>query len=236
MKPELNYRIMENEIDPQLEAVTPIDNVEVIPDSVPTDVEVPVAPIIDPVAPQAPRGRGGFGGRGGRGGGQFGDRGGRGGRGGMRRGGDRPKSEFDQKVLEIARVSRVTKGGKRFSFRATIVIGDGKGRVGVGMAKGKDVAQSVQKAVNQAKKYLFMVPLKRGTIPYQVEAKYNSAVVILKPGRGGVKAGGPVRVVAKLAGITGLTGKLVERTNNKLNIAQATIKALKMIRPLAQRK
>lgn len=231
MKPELNYRIMENEIDPQLEVVTPIDNIEVIPDSVPADVEVPIAPIIDPVAPQAPRGRGGFGGgRGGRGGGQFG------GRGGMRRGGDRPKSEFDQKVLEIARVSRVTKGGKRFSFRATIVIGDGKGRVGVGMAKGKDVAQSVQKAVNQAKKYLFMVPLKRGTIPYQVEAKYNSAVVILKPGRGGVKAGGPVRVVAKLAGITGLTGKLVERTNNKLNIAQATIKALKMIRPLAQRK
>jgi len=231
VKPELNYRIMENEIDPQLEVVTPIDNIEVIPDSVPADVEVPIAPIIDPVAPQAPRGRGGFGGgRGGRGGGQFG------GRGGMRRGGDRPKSEFDQKVLEIARVSRVTKGGKRFSFRATIVIGDGKGRVGVGMAKGKDVAQSVQKAVNQAKKYLFMVPLKRGTIPYQVEAKYNSAVVILKPGRGGVKAGGPVRVVAKLAGITGLTGKLVERTNNKLNIAQATIKALKMIRPLAQRK
>ncbi len=235
MKPELNYRIMENEIDPQLEVITPstaiegevnipIDSVEVIP----------TAPIVDPVAPQAPRGRGGFGGgRGGRGGGQFG---GRGGRGGMRRGGDRPKSEFDQKVLEIARVSRVTKGGKRFSFRATIVIGDGKGRVGVGMAKGKDVAQSVQKAVNQAKKYLFMVPLKRGTIPYQVEAKYNSAVVILKPGRGGVKAGGPVRVVAKLAGITGLTGKLIERTNNKLNIAQATIKALKMIRPLAQHK
>lgn len=157
-----------------------------------------------------------------------GGRGGRGGRGGPR--GERPKSEFDQRVLELARVSRVTKGGKRFSFRATVVIGDGKGRVGVGMAKGKDVAQSVQKAVNQAKKYLFMVPMKNGSIPYQVEAKYNSAVVVLKPGRGGVKAGGPVRVVAKLAGITGLTGKLIERTNNKLNIAQATIKALRMIR------
>src|SRR3989338_1929627 len=216
---------MENEIDPQLEVVTPIDNIEVIPDSVPADVEVPIAPIIDPVAPQAPRGRGGFGGcRGGRGGGQFG------GRGGMRRCGDRPKSEFDQKVLEIARVSRVTKGGKRFSFRATIVIGDGKGRVGVGMAKGKDVAQSVQKAVNQAKKYLFMVPLKNGTIPYQVEAKYNSAVVILKPARGGVKAGGPVRVVAKLSGITKLTGKLLRRTNNKVNIAMATISALQKLR------
>ncbi len=227
---------METEIEPQSEAI------ETPPAESAGAVEAPVPAPAAPAAPsrgpatgtRLPAGRqGGFGGRGGRGGGQFG---GRGGRGGMRRGGDRPKSEFDQKVLEIARVSRVTKGGKRFSFRATIVIGDGKGRVGVGMAKGKDVAQSVQKAVNQAKKYLFVVPLKHGTIPYQVEAKYNSAVVILKPGRGGVKAGGPVRVVAKLAGITGLTGKLVERTNNKLNIAQATIKALKMIRPLAQHK
>lgn len=214
------FNIMEENIEPQTEIVTPI-----VPDIVPNDINVPVVPVAPPEAPA----RSGFqrGGRGGRGGGQFG---GRGGRGGMRRGGERPKSEFDQKVLEIARVSRVTKGGKRFSFRATIVIGDGKGRVSVGMAKGKDVAQSVQKAVNQAKKYLFMVPLKNGTIPYQVEAKYNSAVVILKPARGGVKAGGPVRVVAKLAGITGLTGKLVERTNNKLNIAQATMKALRKIK------
>jgi len=227
---------MDEIIEPKLEEVI----------TVPIEPEAPVVPapisrgpetgVRLPAKPASPStGRSGFGGgRGGRGGGgQFG---GRGGRGGMRRGGDRPKSEFDQKVLEIARVSRVTKGGKRFSFRATIVIGDGKGRVGVGMAKGKDVAQSVQKAVNQAKKYLFMVPLRNGTIPYQVEAKYNSAVVILKPGRGGVKAGGPVRVVAKLAGITGLTGKLIERTNNKLNIAQATIKALRKIRPLAQHK
>lgn len=156
--------------------------------------------------------------------------GGRGGRGGPRRGAERPKSEFDQKVLDIARVSRVTKGGKRFSFRATVVIGDGKGRVGVGMAKGKDVAQSIQKAGNQARKTLITVPIKDGTIPYQVEAKYHSAVVILKPAKGGVKAGGPVRVVAKLSGITSLTGKLVERTNNKVNIAMATLKAFQKIR------
>lgn len=160
-------------------------------------------------------GRGGFGGRGRRPGG---------------RGGFANKSEYDQKVLDIARVSRVTKGGKRFSFRATIVIGDGKGKVGVGMAKGKDVAQSVQKAFNQAKKNLVTVLIKDGTIPYQVEAKYNSAVVLLKPARGGVKAGGPVRVVAKLSGITRLTGKLLERTNNKVNIAMATIEALKKLR------
>ena len=187
------------------------------------------SPSTTPVAPApAPyqRGRGGFGGQ--RGGGGFG--GGRGGRRPGGRGGFAPKSEYDQKVLDIARVSRVTKGGKRFSFRATIVIGDGKGKVGVGMAKGKDVAQSVQKAFNQAKKNLVTVLIKDGTIPYQVEAKYNSAVVLLKPARGGVKAGGPVRVVAKLSGITRLTGKLLERTNNKVNIAMATIEALKKLR------
>lgn len=184
------------------------------------------APMAVPAAPDSTRQdrggrRGGFR-RGGRGGGRS---------GGPRRGGaDRPRSEFDQRVLDIARVSRVTKGGKRFSFRATVVIGDGKGKVGVGMAKGKDVAQSVQKAVNQARKNLIVVPLKNGTIPYHVEAKFHSAVVILKPGKGGVKAGGPVRVVAKLSGITALTGKLVERTNNKVNIAMATIEALKKIR------
>lgn len=156
----------------------------------------------------------------------------RGGGRGPRRGGpgmDR-KAEYEQKVLDIARVSRVTKGGKRFSFRATIVIGDMKGKVGAGMAKGRDVAQSVQKAYNQAKKRMFTVPMKNGTIAYQVEAKYNSAVVLLKPAKGGVKAGGPVRVVAKMAGITALTGKLLERTNNKINIAMATIEALKKIK------
>lgn len=175
-------------------------------------------------APQSNRGgsfdsrdrRGGGGGRG-RGRSKFGDA-------------DR-KSEYEQTVLDIARVARVTKGGKRFSFRATIVIGDGKGKVGVGIAKGKDVAQSIQKAFNRAKKTLITIPLtKEGTIAYQVEAKYCSAKVILKPARGGVKAGGPVRVVAKLLGITSLTGKLLKRTNNKLNIAMATIEALKKIK------
>lgn len=168
-------------------------------------------------------GRSGFGGRSGRGGGPRGRR--PGGRGGFGQ-----KQEYEQKVLAIDRVSRVTKGGKRFSFRATIAIGDGKGKVGVGMAKGKDVAQSVQKAYNQAKKNMVVIPIKDGTIPYQVEAKYNSAVVLLKPARGGVKAGGPVRVVAKLSGITHLTGKILRRTNNKVNIAMATIEALKKIK------
>jgi len=153
----------------------------------------------------------------------------RGGRGGRPM---RPmeKPEFDSKPIDIARVTRVTKGGKRFSFRTTIVIGDGKGRVGVGMAKGKDVAQSIQKATNQAKKNMKTVLIVHGTIPYQVEAKFHSAHVILKPSKGGVKAGGPVRVVAKLAGIQSLTGKLIERTNNKINIAMATLQALRKLR------
>ncbi len=164
----------------------------------------------------------------------------RGGGGGNRRGGrgfGRPeaKSEYDQKVIDLARVTRVTKGGKRFSFRATIIIGDGKGKVGMGIGKGKDVAQSVQKAFNRAKKNLTTVVIVKGTIPYQVEAKYNSAMVLLKPAVGGVKAGGPVRVVAKMSGITALTGKLLGRTNNKINIAMATIEALKKLRIKAKK-
>ncbi|OGN03906.1 MAG: hypothetical protein A2831_03160 [Candidatus Yanofskybacteria bacterium RIFCSPHIGHO2_01_FULL_44_17] len=131
-------------------------------------------------------------------------------------------------MLDIARVTRVTKGGKRFSFRTTVVVGDGKGRVGVGVAQGHDVAQSMQKATNKAKKNVITVPIKKGTIPHAITYKYGSAVVLLKPARAGsgVKAGGPVRVVAKLAGIENITGKLIERTGNKINIARATIGAL----------
>jgi len=169
-------------------------------------------------------------------GGRFGTRGGRGGSGG-RPGGrgprrDRPqeKPEYDQRTLDIARVARVTKGGKRFSFRATVVAGNGKGRVGVGTAKGRDVQQSIQKAYHQAKKNLTTLLTKDGTIPYQVEGKYSSATVILKPSKSGIKAGGAVRVVAQMAGITGLTGKLTGRTNNKINIARATMLALSKIR------
>ncbi|MDO8494999.1 MAG: 30S ribosomal protein S5 [bacterium] len=160
----------------------------------------------------------------------------RGGRGGDFRGRGRgprsnnfeKKSEFDQKVLDIARVTRVTKGGKRFSFRATVVIGDGKGSVGVGVAKGRDVAQAIQKATHQAKRTMIKLRIKNGTILHPVSAKYNSAVVVLKPAAigNGVKAGGPVRAVAKLGGIENITAKLTSRTRNKINIARATIEAL----------
>jgi len=146
------------------------------------------------------------------------------------------KPEYEQKTLNIARVSRVTKGGKRFSFRATVAIGNGKGKVGIGVAKGRDVAQSIQKATNKAKKNLINVWIVNGTIPYQTEAKYSSAVVIIKPSRSGIKAGGPVRVVAQLAGIQSLTGKLIRRTNNKLNIAMATICALDKLQKIGSAK
>ena len=159
----------------------------------------------------------------GRGGGRFGNR--------PFRPRNTEKPEFDQKTLDIARVARVTKGGKRFSFRATVVVGNAKGRVGIGIGKGRDVAQSIQKAYQQGKKNLINVYTVNGTIPYQVEAKFSSAVVMIKPAKGGIKAGGAVRVVAQMAGIHSLTGKLIERTNNKLNIARATIEALKKLRP-----
>ena len=151
---------------------------------------------------------------------------------GRGRGVPKEKSEFDTKVLDIARVTRVTKGGKRFSFRATVVIGDGKGRVGVGVAQGRDVAQSMQKATHQARKNMVTISIKNGTITRDIQFKYNSAVVLLKPARfgSGVKAGGPVRAVVKLAGIENITAKLIKRTGNKINIARATIGALSKLK------
>lgn len=185
--------------------------------------EVPATPAL-PQVPAKPRSAEPF--RSGRRSGGFRS----GGRGGRRQPRYTEKPEYQQKTLDIARVARVTKGGKRFSFRSTIVIGDGKGKAGVGIAKGKDVAQSIQKAYNQAKKNLITVPVVNGTIPHEVRAKYSSAVVILKPSARGVKAGGPVRVVAQMLGIHHLTGKLIERTSNKINIAMATIAALQKLR------
>ena len=135
-------------------------------------------------------------------------------------------------MIDLARVARVTKGGKRFSFRATMVIGDRKGRVGVGVAQGKDVQQAMLKSTNAAKKELITVQIVKSTIPHMVQYKYHSAVVLIKPappGRG-VKAGGPVRVIAKLAGIDNISAKLIERTGNKINIARATIGALQQLK------
>jgi small subunit ribosomal protein S5 len=132
----------------------------------------------------------------------------------------------------LRRVTRVTAGGKRFSFRATLVIGDRKGRVGVGIAKGKDVAQSIGKAKASAEKRLINVPIVNGTIPHEIKAKYCAAEVILKPAPEGhgMVAGGPVRIVCDLAGIKNLSAKILGRTPNKLSNARATLEALKGLR------
>ncbi len=143
------------------------------------------------------------------------------------------KDEFNEKVLDMRRVTRVVKGGKRFRFRATVVIGDGKGRVGVGIGKGADFQQSVMKGKADAKKSLLFVKLKDGrTIAHEAFAKYGAAEVIIKPAKigHGLKAGGAVRVVLGLAGIKDATAKCLSRTPNKLTNALATIEALKKVR------
>lgn len=141
--------------------------------------------------------------------------------------------EYDQKVLDIARVARVTAGGRRFNFRATVVVGNKKGRVGVGVAKGRDVAIAIEKSTRKAKKNIITVPMTPlGSIPYDSIGKQTSAVVFLKPARSGrgIIAGGAVRVVCDLAGYKDITGKILGRSGNKLNNALATLNALGKIR------
>lgn len=142
------------------------------------------------------------------------------------------KPEYEQKLLGVDRVTRVVAGGRRFRFRAVIVLGNRNGRVGTGVAKGQDVSMAVEKAVLQAKKNIVSVVTKNETIPYEVEAKFGSVRVLLKPaavGRG-IVAGGAVRTICDLAGIKNISAKILTRSKNKLNIAKATIKALQQLR------
>jgi len=141
------------------------------------------------------------------------------------------KPEFEQKLLDLARVTRVVKGGRRFRFRATLVIGDRKGRVGVGVSKGSDVSDSIEKAYNNAKKNLVSIEMDGKTIPHDVLKKVGSAKVMLKPAREGrgIIAGGAVRAVVDLAGISDVVSKSMG-TSNKLNVARATVEALKSLK------
>jgi len=141
------------------------------------------------------------------------------------------KDEFEQKIIEISRVTRVQAGGKRMSFRACVVIGDQKGRVGMGIKKGADVSMAVNKAVTAAKKNLIKVKIINDTIPYIIKEKSGGAQVFLKPappGRG-IIAGGPVRAVLELAGIKNIVSKM-QGSKNKINNVRATIIALTKIR------
>ena len=146
-----------------------------------------------------------------------------------------PKSaankEFDQQIIDIARVTRVMAGGKRMRFRACVVIGDRKGRVGTAVAKGADVTLAVNKAVTKAKKDLVNVPIINETIPHRVDVKFGAAKILIKPApKGtGIIAGGAVRVVLDLAGVSNVVAKILG-TNNKINNVKATIKALQMLK------
>jgi len=171
------------------------------------------------------------GGPGGRGPGRGGSGPGRGGRPRRPRTNVPAESDYEEKNLEIARVTRVTKGGKRMRFRALSVIGNRKGRVGFGLAKGTDVAGATTKAMTQARKALLTVPIVDETIPHVVRAKFGAAVVLLKPApKGtGVKAGGAVRTVLELAGVPNIVSKIMG-SNNKTNNVKATFEALRQLR------
>lgn len=143
----------------------------------------------------------------------------------------REQPEFEQNIVEISRVTRVMAGGKRLSFRACVVIGDRKGRVGLGVAKAKDVPMAVQKAVKQAEKSLIKVGLREGTITHEIKAKFGSARILLKPAPvgTGIISGGAVRVVLELAGIENIVSKIFG-TNNKINNIKATLQALSSLK------
>lgn len=197
-----------------------------------TNVEVPVGTRAQQVAPLAPRAPG------------TPDRSNRfGSRDNRDKGGDRRKNtrsprrdartkpEFDQKIINIRRVTRVIAGGKRFSFSVALVAGNRKGSVGVGLGKASDTALAIDKAMRDAKKRMINVRVtKTMSIPHEVSAKYSSARVILMPVSGrGLVAGSSVRTVLELAGMKDIVGKLLSGTKNPINNAQAAIKALETL-------
>lgn len=156
------------------------------------------------------------------------------------RDGERERSEFDQKVVEVKRVTRVVAGGKRMRFRALVVIGDKKGKVGMGLKKGADVSESVNKAVNAAKKNMVTLPLINETIPHGLNVKYKSSSLMLKPAKPGtgVIAGGAVRSVMELSGVKNIVCKMLG-SNNKVNNVKAVFTAFRRMKSkeqLAQRR
>lgn len=150
---------------------------------------------------------------------------------------ERVKPEFDSKIIDIRRVTRVVTGGRRYSYSVAVVAGDHKGRVGVGLGKGGDTALSVEKATREAKKNLIKVSLSpQMTIPHAVEGKYSSAIVKIFPARGsGVVAGSSARAVIELAGIKDVCAKFISGSKNKLNNAKATIEALKKLSKVSRK-
>ncbi len=156
----------------------------------------------------------------------------------MRETDEQPQKEFEERVVQIDRVSRTVKGGKRMRFRVLVVVGNRKGKVGMGIGKGTDIQKSIQKAVTKAKKSLITVPIVDETIPHEATTKYGSALVFLKPAGPGtsVIAGGSVRAVLELAGIRNILSKIIGSAN-KINNVRATLLTLQQltVRPKADK-
>lgn len=146
----------------------------------------------------------------------------------------RPRNEFDQKMLNIRRVARVATGGRRFSFSVAMVIGDKKGKVGVGLGKANDTSLAIDKAIRNAKRNMITVnTTKTSSIAHEVSCKYSSARIVIRPAAGrGVVAGSAVRNVLDLAGVKDVTAKILSGSKNKLNIARAAIEALSQLAPV----
>jgi small subunit ribosomal protein S5 len=145
------------------------------------------------------------------------------------------EKQFDERVININRVARVVKGGRRFRFQALVVVGDKKNRVGVGVSKGADVTAAVSKATDVAKKNMVKIDLYKGTLPHEAEAKVGGAHILIKPASAGTGliAGGVVRTVLEVAGVHNVLSKSLGSTN-KINTAYATITALEQLTPKSQ--
>jgi small subunit ribosomal protein S5 len=153
---------------------------------------------------------------------------------GSRGGRQRGDSDIQDRVVEIRRVSKVVKGGRRFNFSALVVVGDGKGRVGAGLGKANTVPAAIQKGQERAKRNMFDVPMRNTTIPHEVLGKFESSTVLIKPASEGtgVIAGGGVRAVLELAGIKDVLTKALGSTTS-VNLVQATVEGLKRLRTKA---